>query len=273
MTEYSPYSSEVIAATDHPAVGPLIASSVTETSVTLSTGAVVHPPGTTLEYEWAVTGPNPPTVQYTPGPTATFTGLQPGSSYTFTVRSVVTFTEGGNDYESLGQPTLSLTVQTDSGVAPQSPNNPIQQPVLRGFTNKLSAFGAPMRLEGRAKLESDMGFIVRRVLLARGLLKITLSEADLGNVSKILTDELENPENWWAGQSTPISLSEVRVTRRSVTAVGGVTASEVGDDGDLEIRIGYTERTTGVVVSVEGADALVIPFGAYFSQQTIGGTP
>ena len=136
--------------------------------------------------------------------------------------------------------------------------------VLRGFTTRFDAFGRPERLEGIAKLNDDLRFLIKRVLQARALLKITLSEADLGNVAKLLQDEIEDAANWWPGQETPVSLSEVKITLRSVTALGGLEVQALEGDGDLLIRVGYVERSTGVIVTVDGEDALVVPFGAFF---------
>jgi hypothetical protein len=139
---------------------------------------------------------------------------------------------------------------------------------LRGFDTRFDAFGRPARLEGREKLNSDLGFLIKRVLLARGLLKITLSESDLGNIAKLLQDEIEDPQNWWVGQATPVSLSEVKITLRSESKVGGIEVTPLEGDGDLEIKVGYVERATGVVVAVDGADALIIPFGAFLRRSS-----
>ena len=154
---------------------------------------------------------------------------------------------------------------TDVTVESQSPGiASTRAPLLRGFTTRFDAFGRPLELAGRGMLEEDISFLVRRILTTRGLLRMTFSESDLGNVAKLLQEEIENPENWWSGQATPISLSQVLITLRTVTKVGGVSISSA-DDGNLQIQIGYTERATGVVVRVDGGDALVIPFGSFLA--------
>lgn len=150
---------------------------------------------------------------------------------------------------------------------PPEPVTPVSAPqeVLRGFTNRLDGFGRPKRLEGRDKLESTMGFIVLELLLQRGLLRQTLSETDRGAIAAQIQEALEDPANWWPEQLAPVSLSEVRITRRSATAAGGV-AAESDPEGNLQIEIEYGEVTTGVVVPTE-TRTLVIPFGAYAQEE------
>lgn len=153
------------------------------------------------------------------------------------------------------------------GEPPPEPVTPVSAPqeVLRGFTNRLDGFGRPRRLEGRDKLESTMGFIVLELLLQRGLLRQTLSETDRGGIAAQIQEALEDPANWWPEQLAPVSLSEVRITRRSVQAAGGV-AAEGDPEGNLQIEIEYAEVTTGVVVPTE-TRTLVIPFGAYAQEE------
>lgn len=156
---------------------------------------------------------------------------------------------------------------TSGGSPPPEPVTPVSAPqeVLRGFTNRLDGFGRPKRLEGRDKLESTMGFIVLELLLQRGLLRQTLSETDRGAIAAQIQEALEDPANWWPEQLAPVSLSEVRITRRSATAAGGV-AAEGDPEGNLQIEIEYGEVTTGVVVPTE-TRTLVIPFGAYAQEE------
>lgn len=156
---------------------------------------------------------------------------------------------------------------TSSEPPPPEPATPVSAPqeVLRGFTNRLDGFGRPKRLEGRDKLESTMGFIVLELLLQRGLLRQTLSETDRGAIAAQIQEALEDPANWWPEQLAPVSLSEVRITRRSATAAGGV-AAESDPEGNLQIEIEYGEVTTGVVVPTE-TRTLVIPFGAYAQEE------
>jgi hypothetical protein len=151
--------------------------------------------------------------------------------------------------------------------SPPGPTVPVSAPqeVLRGFTNRLDGFGRPKRLEGRDKLESTMGFIVLELLLQRGLLRQTLSETDRGGVAAQIREALEDPANWWPEQLAPVSLSEVRITRRSVSAAGGVRAAS-DPEGNLQIEIEYGEVTTGVVVPT-APRTLVIPFGAYAQEE------
>ncbi|HXF03766.1 MAG TPA: hypothetical protein VNJ87_00105, partial [Candidatus Macondimonas sp.] len=150
---------------------------------------------------------------------------------------------------------------------PPEPAIPVSAPqeVLRGFTNRLDGFGRPKRLEGRDKLESTMGFIVLELLLQRGLLRQTLSETDRGGVAAQIREALEDPANWWPEQLAPVSLSEVRITRRSVWAAGGARVTS-DPEGNLQIEIEYGEVTTGVVVPT-APRTLVIPFGAYAQEE------
>lgn len=166
--------------------------------------------------------------------------------------SLITTSSGVNAFGTLG-----------ATLAPgQSGSRTARTSDLKGFSLKLKN-GRPEQLTGRAKLEHDIGLIVYSVLKDDGLLKRTLSDADRGFLSKRIKDELEDPRNWWSAQSTPISFSQVQITRRTVSSVGGVEVSGAGDE--WLIRIGYTELSTGVQIDVDGRDALIIPFGAEVS--------
>jgi hypothetical protein len=133
---------------------------------------------------------------------------------------------------------------------------------LQGMGSRFGPFGAPEYLTGRAKLEDDITRICLRVLYERALLRVTLSEADLGNISKMLEDAVQDSENWWPGQEAPVSLVEVKISVRNVKVTHGVTV-DASEDGNLEINVGYFEQSTGVIVQVDAGDALVIPFGSF----------
>ena len=156
-------------------------------------------------------------------------------------------------------PDFNESLFTIPAVPAQPPINPATT-VLRGFTTRFE-LGAPKRLVGADKLRDDLRFIIQRTLLINGLLKLVLNDAALGNVSKLLKTAIENTDNWWPGQALPVKLSDLKITLRKATRVGGVTL-DADDAGNLEIRVGYIENATGVTINVDGQDALVVPFDA-----------
>jgi hypothetical protein len=160
-------------------------------------------------------------------------------------RSSSTFTIPGNN-------------GTFVGAVPQS------NVVLRGLSLSYDGFGKPRELEGKQKLEDDMKFIIHRVLSERGLLKTTFNEADLGNLSKLLSDELESSENWWLGQAVPVSLSELKITLRDVEKLDGVSFDRGNAEGLLMIVISYTERSKGVDIRTSDGNTLYIPFDSFY---------
>jgi hypothetical protein len=133
---------------------------------------------------------------------------------------------------------------------PTSPTSPQGQELettgleLRGFATRL-LHGRPKRLVGNPKLEDDITFIALGVLLQSGLLRTSLAPAQRGLLA--------------------ISLSDVRITRRSITPVGGVVVGRGDEEGNLEVIVSYSEQSVGVEVS-QGAEQVVIPFGAFAAE-------
>jgi hypothetical protein len=153
---------------------------------------------------------------------------------------------------------------------PTSPTSPQGQELettgleLRGFATRL-LHGRPKRLVGNPKLEDDITFIALGVLLQSGLLRTSLAPAQRGLLADQIREALEDEANWFPGQPVPISLSDVRITRRSITPVGGVVVGRGDEEGNLEVIVSYSEQSVGVEVS-QGAEQVVIPFGAFAAE-------
>jgi hypothetical protein len=147
---------------------------------------------------------------------------------------------------------LSITLPAASN-AGFSPGN--QRVVLAGVGNGY-ANGKPERLVGRDKLEDDIGRIIQRVTRENAWLQMGMTASEFGTLSELIRVELENPVNWWFGQSAPISVSKINIDFFGVTEIGGVRASAKTRD-KLSLKIDYVEVQTGTRVTSD----LIIPFG------------
>jgi hypothetical protein len=137
---------------------------------------------------------------------------------------------------------------------------------LRGMGTKLDRLGRPERLEGRAKLESDIAFIALGVLLERGLLKTALTAAQRGDLAADIVTALEDSNNWFIGQQTPITLGAVEITRRGSRRVTGVAVVGGDSEGNLDIVVTYAQRSVGIEVP-SNEQTVVIPFGGFDGDQ------
>lgn len=154
----------------------------------------------------------------------------------------------------------SLTIPA----APFVPSvDPFPKNELRGFTNRF-LFGRPERLEGRAKIEDDLRFIVNQVLEEKARLKISMSAPERGMIAKWVQSAINDSSRWWPGQAAPVTTSQVVVlaSNEDPFTIGGVSTSLNSTGDGLTVRVGYVERNLGIIVDVDGAEALVVPFGS-----------
>lgn len=128
---------------------------------------------------------------------------------------------------------------------------------LRGIATRYRN-GKAWMLEGDPKLFDD----VRRIALktVKTWIGKVLSDTDRGLLALEVSEQLENPSNWWAGQPSPVILSEVIITATSITQNKGVTV--LGNDDTVTVRVNYTERETGIRVDANSSTAITVPFGA-----------
>jgi hypothetical protein len=128
---------------------------------------------------------------------------------------------------------------------------------LRGISTQYRNGGAWV-LEGDAKLFDD----VRRIALktVKTWIGRVLSEADRGLLALEVSEQLENPANWWDGQPSPVILSEIVITATAVTQNKGIRV--LSNEDTVTIKINYTERETGIRVDANSVEAIIVPFGA-----------